>query len=734
MNKTSFLLLAGGLAALAACKTTSRETAQTSNAMETEISKAQVSAPQVVGIPYPQTAKTDHTDDYHGTKVADPYRWLEADTTQEVADWVAAQNKVTFAYLDQIPFRGKIKDRLTQIWNYPKYSAPTKKGNKYYFYKNDGLQNQSVLYEQTSLAAEPVVFLDPNKLSADGTTALTSLSFSKDHKYAAYGTASGGSDWNEFQVMEVATRKKLSDKLEWIKFSGAAWHKEGFYYSRYDAPKGGGKLAAKNEFHKVYFHKIGTPQSADKLIYEDKAHPLRYFSAQTTDDERFLLLYVSEGASENNALYVKDLRNEKAGFVPVVSTFTNEYSVVDNVGDKLLVRTTKGAPRSRLVLIDPKKPQEANWKTVVPQSENVLTDVSYIGGRIIAHYSKEVASQVLVFDLNGKQLHEIQLPAIGLVSGFSGEKDHQETFYTFTSFTYPTTIYKYTVGTNTSELFRKSEVDINTDQYETKQVWYPSKDGTKIPMFIVHKKGLQLNGTNPTYLYAYGGFNVSVSPGFSISRMLWLENGGVLAIPNLRGGGEFGEEWHKAGMTPNKQNVFDDFIAAGEYLIREKYTTSERLALAGGSNGGLLVGAVINQRPDLAKVALPAVGVMDMLRFHTFTIGWGWVPEYGSSDNPEQFRNLLQFSPLHNIKEGANYPATLVTTADHDDRVVPAHSFKYIATLQEKASAENPALIRIAVKAGHGAGKPTSMQIQEAADVWSFVYYSMGVNPYAGAN
>jgi prolyl oligopeptidase len=734
MKKTSFLLMAGGLAAMAACRTTPNQTAEPTETMQTEITKTQVSPPQVTGPVYPTTTKVDHTDDYHGTKIADPYRWLEADTSQEVAEWVAAQNKVTFNYLDQIPFRDKIRQRLTQIWNYPKYTAPTKEGGKYYFYKNNGLQNQSVLYEQASLETEPVVFLDPNQLSADGTTALTSLSFSKDHKYAAYGTASGGSDWNELHVMEVASRKKLDDQLDWIKFSGAAWHKDGFYYSRYDAPKGGGKLAAKNEYHKVYYHKIGTPQSADKLIYEDKNHPLRYFNAQTTDDERYLLLYVSEGASENNALYVKDLRNEKAGFLPVVTTFTSEYSVVDNIGDKLLVRTTKGAPRSRLVLIDPKKPQEANWKTVVPESENVLTDVSFIDGRIIATYMKNVASQVLVYDLNGKQLHEIQLPAIGLVSGFSGEKDHKETFYTFTSFTYPTTIYKYTVATNASELFRESEVDIDTDQYETKQVFYPSKDGTQIPMFLVHKKGLKLDGTNPTYLYAYGGFNISLTPAFSISRMLWLENGGVLAIPNLRGGGEFGEEWHQAGMTPNKQNVFDDFIAAGEYLIKEKYTSPDKLALAGGSNGGLLVGAVMNQRPDLAKVALPAVGVMDMLRFHKFTIGWGWVPEYGSSDDPAQFRNLLQFSPLHNIKEGVVYPATLVTTADHDDRVVPAHSFKYIATLQEKAAGKNPHLIRIAVKAGHGAGKPTSMQIQEAADIWSFVYYNMGVNPYTGAN
>ncbi|MGV3588051.1 MAG: prolyl oligopeptidase family serine peptidase [Adhaeribacter sp.] len=731
MNKITSLLAVGGISLLAACQSAKNNTPETQAAVttvteeKTNIHKAAMA--------YHVTQKVSHTDNYHGTEILDPYRWLENDTTQEVAAWVQAQNKVTFNYLGQIPFRNKIKERLTKIWNYPKYGTPFKRGENYYFYKNDGLQNQAVLYVQQGLKGTPAVFIDPNKFSSDGTTSLTTVSFSKNNKYVAYGTSGGGSDWNEFYVLDATTKEKLSDKLEWIKFSGAAWFKDGFFYSRYDAPKNGSKLAAKNEYHKVYYHKLGTPQSQDKLIYEDKTKPLRYFSAQTTDDERYLIITVSEGATSTNALYVKDLRDEKNDFMPVVSNFTAEYIVIDNLGDKLLVQTTYKSPKNQLVLIDPKKPQPANWKTIVPQSENVITGASLIDNRLIVDYMKNAASEVVVFDVNGKRLHQLTLPTLGTVTGFSGKKEDKEVFYTFNSFTYPSAIYKYTVATNTSELFRKTDLDVNMDGYETRQVFYPSKDGTKVPMFIVHKKGLVLDGNNPTYLYGYGGFNVSYTPGFSISRMLWLENGGVFVLANLRGGGEFGEEWHQAGMTPNKQNVFDDFIAAAEYLIQAKYTSPEKLAIAGGSNGGLLVGAVANQRPELFKVALPAVGVMDMLRFHKFTIGWGWVPEYGSSDNPEQFKNLLQFSPLHNIKDSVSYPATLVTTADHDDRVVPAHSFKYIATLQEKGAGPNPYLIRVAVNAGHGAGKSTAQQIEEATDIWAFVYQNMGVNPYATA-
>lgn len=732
MNKTTLLFISGGLSLLAACQSAKKN--NPAGQTVTESATKEIAEPmKQTGFDYPETRKVTHVDNYHGTEIPDPYRWLENDTTKAVANWVQAQNKVTFGYLSQIPFRNQIKDRLTKIWNYPKYGSPFKRGDNYYFYKNDGLQNQAVLYVQKSLTGTPEVFIDPNKFSSDGTTSLTTVSFSKNNKYVAYGTSGGGSDWNEYSVMDATTKQKLSDKLEWIKFSGAAWFKDGFFYSRYSAPTNGSKLAAKNEYHKVYYHKLGTPQSQDKLIYEDKTKPLRYFSAQTTDDERFLLITVSEGATSTNALYVKDLRDEKNPFMPVVSNFEAEYSVIDNIGDKLLVQTTYQAPRNQLVLIDPKKPQPANWKTVVPQTDNVITGASFIDNRLILNYMKNAASEISVFDINGKKLNQLELPTLGTVTGFDGKKEDKEVFYTFNSFTYPSAIYKYTVATNKSELFRATEVDVKMDDYETKQVFYPSKDGTQVPMFIVHKKGLVLDGTNPTFLYGYGGFNVSYTPTFSISRMLWLENGGVYVLANIRGGGEFGEDWHQAGVTPKKQNVFDDFIAAAEYLIKGKYTAPGKLAISGGSNGGLLVGAVANQRPDLFKVALPAVGVMDMLRFHKFTIGWGWVPEYGSSDNPEQFKNLLQFSPIHNIKEGVSYPATLVTTADHDDRVVPAHSFKYIATLQEKGAGPNPYLIRIAVNAGHGAGKSTNQQIEEATDIWAFVYHNMGVNPFANA-
>ena len=721
MKKTTFLLLAGSFSVITACNTTQQpETTATGMSTETE---------EITPLDYPDTKKVDQVDDYFGTKVADPYRWLETHT-EEVDEWIEEQNEVTFDYLNSIDFRDKIKERLTEIWNYPKYSAPFEEGGKYYFFKNNGLQNQSVLYVQSSLEGEPTVFFDPNKLSDDGTVALTAMDFSKDAKYMAYGTSSGGSDWNTYQVMDVAAGKKLEDNIEWVKFSGPSWYKDGFFYSRYDAPTEGNKLATKNEFHKVYYHKVGTPQSQDKLVYEDKQHPLRNFYGQTTDDERFLILNASEGASGANALYYKDLTKPNASIKPIVENFENQYNVIDNLGDKLLVMTNKNAPRYKIVLIDPANAAEQNWKTIIPESENVIENVSSVGGRLIVTYMKDAASQVVVYDQTGKQLNSVALPGIGTVSGFDGDKDDKEVFFTFTSFTSPPTTYRYSIPDNKVTQFRKTEVNVDTDAFETKQVFYTSKDGTKVPMFIVHKKGLKLDGTNPTYLYAYGGFNISMTPGFSISNMLWLENGGVYAMPNLRGGGEYGEDWHKAGMTPNKQNVFDDFIAAAEYLISEGYTSSEKLAVSGGSNGGLLVGAFMTQRPELAKVAIPAVGVMDMLRFHKFTIGWAWVPEYGSSDNEAQFKNLYTFSPLHNIKEGVKYPATLVKTADHDDRVVPAHSFKFISELQEKGAPGNPYLIRVDVRAGHGAGKPTSLLIQEAADTWAFIYQNMGINPY----
>ncbi|WP_345167017.1 prolyl oligopeptidase family serine peptidase [Nibribacter koreensis] len=725
MKTSSTFLLASALALGVGCQSNKPASVAT-----TAPEAVATPAPTLDSIPmYPVTKKVNHTDTYHGTQVPDPYRWLEADTAQDVAEWVKAQNKVTFEYLEKIPFRDQIKDRLTKLWNYPKYGAPFKEGDYYYFYKNDGLQNQAVLYRMKGLDGTPELFLDPNKLSTDGTTSLGSLAFSKDAKYAVYTTSTGGSDWRDAYVLDVATGKKLTDELHWIKFSGTSWHKDGFFYSRYAEPKQGSKMANKNEYHQVYYHKVGTPQSQDQLIWEAKQHPLRLLFAGTTEDEKYLILTASEGTS-NNSLYVKDLSKASNPIVPLVETFDKEYGVVENIGDKLIVLTNQDAPKYKLIEIDLSRPQKTNWKTLVPETDNVLNSASLVGGKLVLNYMKDAATLVRVHDTNGKWMHDVKLPTLGTASGFNGKKGDKTVFYTFTSFTYPSAIYKYDVASNTSTLYKKAEIDVNMDAYETKQVFYPSKDGTKIPMFITHKKGLQLNGDNPTYLYAYGGFNASMTPYFSVSNMLWLENGGVLAIANIRGGGEYGEAWHKSGMTPNKQNVFDDFIAAAEHLIAQKYTSSQKLAIAGGSNGGLLIGAVVNQRPELFKVALPAVGVMDMLRFHKFTIGWAWVPEYGSSDDAAQFQNLMAFSPIHNIKDGVNYPATLVTTADHDDRVVPAHSFKYIATLQEKGAGFNPYLIRVDVKAGHGAGKSTTAQIAEASDVWSFVYENMGVNPY----
>lgn len=679
-------------------------------------------------IQYPKTEKVDQADDYFGIKISDPYRWLEYDTAANVGQWVQSQNQVTQKYLAGIPFRDALKKRLEQIWNYPKYSAPFKEGDYYFFYKNDGLQNQSVLYYQKEINAEPEVFLDPNTLSADGTVALAGITFSKDHKYAAYTVSESGSDWQQISVMEVATKKTLSDQVKWVKFSSASWQGNGFYYSRYDEPVKGKEYSNQNQFQKVYYHTLGTPQAKDQLIFEDKEHPLRYFFAQVTDDERFVIVYASEG-THGTELYAKDLDTNQPGFQLICKGFENNYSVVDNIGNKLLVHTDNGASNYRLVAIDTRQTHSSSWKTVISEKKELLEGVNSAGGKLFASYLKDASSKVYQLSMDGKTEHEIKLPAIGSAGGFSGEKTDKELFYTFTSFTYPTTIYRYTIASGKSDLFRKSEVKFSVDDYVTKQVFYTSKDGTKVPMFITHKKNLVLDGSNLTYLYAYGGFNISLTPSFSAKMMVFLENGGIYAIPNLRGGGEYGENWHKGGMLEKKQNVFDDFIGAAEYLINEKYTSSQKLAIAGGSNGGLLVGAAMTQRPELFKVALPAVGVMDMLRYHKFTIGWGWAVEYGSSDNEGQFKYLIKYSPIHNLKEGVNYPATLVTTADHDDRVVPAHSFKFAATLQEKYKGDNPVLIRIESKAGHGAGKPTSKQIEEAADIWSFVWYNMGVAP-----
>jgi prolyl oligopeptidase len=703
------LLLAGGL--YWGC--------ENKNSGETETGK--------VTIKYPETAKVEQTDDYFGTLINDPYRWLEYDTAANVKEWVEAQNKVTFNYLENIPYRDKIKERLTDIINYPKYGSPFRAGEYYFFSKNDGLQNQSVIYYQKGLDGEPQEFLDPNKLSEDGTVSANLAGFSRDKKYVTYASSQSGSDWREIKVLEVATRKELDDKIQWTKFAGTAWQGNGFYYSRYDTPPAGKEYSTKNEFQKVYFHKLGDPQTRDVLVFEDKAHPLRYFSAATTEDERFVLIYASEG-THGTEMYYKDTQVKDKQFKLLFKGFEHNYSVIDNVNDKLLVLTNNGAPNYRLVLVDPKKPDAANWKDVVPEKKELLDNVRTAGGKIFTSYLKDVTTRVYQLDMNGKLEREVTLPALGSAYGFSGEKDDKVLFYSFTSFTYPPTIYKYNIASGKSEVFRKSEVKFNPDDFETRQVFYPSKDGTKVPIFIVHKKGLKLNGTNPTYLYAYGGFNISLTPSFSTSNLILLENGGVYALANLRGGGEYGEAWHEAGMIEKKQNVFDDFIAAAEYLISEKYTSKEKLAIAGGSNGGLLVGAAMTQRPELFKVAFPAVGVMDMLRYHKFTIGWGWAVEYGSSDNPEHFKNLIAYSPLHNLKDSTSYPATMVTTADHDDRVVPAHSFKFAATLQEKHKGDNPVLIRIESKAGHGAGKPIAKVIEAETDKWSFMFYNMGMD------
>ena len=680
-------------------------------------------------IKYPETKRVDQVDDYFGIKVADPYRWLEDDNSEETAAWVKAENKVTFGYLEKIPFRNKIKERLEKIWDYPKYGVPFKKGENYFYFKNDGLQNQSVLYIQKGLDGKPEVFLDPNKLSEDGTVALAGMSVSKNGKYFAYSIARSGSDWNEVFFMDVESKRKLKDHLEWVKFSGMSWKDDGIYYSRYDAPKEGDELSGKNEFHKVYYHKIGSSQDDDILIYENKEFPLRNYYAGTTEDESYLILTETESTS-GNSLYVRKTDSDKKDFTLIAKGFDYDYNVIDNIDNRLLVYTNYEAPRYKLVIIDPEEPDMKNWKDVIPEQEDVLQSVSLIGGKIVAEYMHDAASRAYIYEYNGKQVGELSLPGIGSMGGLSGKKDEDMAFYSFTSFTFPSTIYKYDISKNKSEVFRKSEIDFDGSRYETKQVFYESKDGTKVPMFIIHKKGLKLNGKNPAYLYGYGGFNISLTPSFSLTRLVLLENNFVVAIANLRGGGEYGEEWHKAGTKMHKQNVFDDFIAAAEYLIKDGYTSSEKLAIAGGSNGGLLVGACMTQRPDLFKVALPAVGVLDMLRYHKFTIGWAWASDYGTSEeSPEMFKYLYEYSPVHNVKKGTCYPATLITTADHDDRVVPAHSFKFAAELQAKQSCDNPVLIRIETKAGHGGGKPTSKIIEEYTDVWSFMMYNLGVEP-----
>ena len=680
-------------------------------------------------IEYSRTEKVQVVDEYFGTEVEDPYRWLEDDNSPQTKAWVEAQNEVTFAYLDRIPFRDEIEKRMTEIWDYPKVSAPFKKGKRYYVFRNDGLQDQDVAYVKEDLDAGEEMILDPNTFSEDGTVALTVFSPSEDGKHLGYGISRGGSDWNEFFVMEIEGKKQLDDHLRWIKFSPMSWYGEGFFYSSYPAPEEGQELSGVNKNNKVFFHRIGDPQDDDQLIYEEPENPDRGFSPYVTDDRQILVLYVMESSS-GNGIYYKDLTRDDAQFVKLWNTFENEFQPIQHIDGTLYVLTDVDAPKYRLVAIDLANSAKENWVEVLPEKEDVLSSVSFIGGKIIARYMKDAHSQVEVYDLDGTYRYEIGIPIIGTVSGFRGDLDDEVTFYTVTSFTTPSIVYKYDVVNNVSEEYSRSEVDFDPNLYETRQVFYNSKDGTRIPMFLVHKKGLRLNGRNPALLYGYGGFNVSLTPGFSIIRLVLLEQGFVFAMANLRGGGEYGEEWHEAGTKMNKQNVFDDFIAAAEYLIENDYTNPDKLAIQGGSNGGLLVGAAINQRPDLFQVALPAVGVMDMLRYHKFTIGKYWASDYGTSeDSREMFEYLHGYSPLHNISSELDYPAVLVTTADHDDRVVPAHSFKYIATLQEKYQGDNPVLIRIETKAGHGGGMPTSMIISNYADIWAFTMYNLGVKP-----
>ncbi|NGZ90235.1 prolyl oligopeptidase family serine peptidase [Psychroflexus maritimus] len=683
---------------------------------------------EVSSIQYPETRKDDTKDTYFDREINDPYRWLEDDRSEETEAWVKAQNEVTFGYLKEIPYRKSIEERLTEIWNYEKIGAPFVRGDYTYFYKNDGLQNQSVMYRyKTSEDPENAeVFLDPNQFSEEGTTSLAGASFTEDGEILAYSISEGGSDWRKIILLNTETKEQIEDTLVDVKFSGVSWYKnQGFYYSSYDKPEGS-ELSAKTDQHKLYYHKLGTPQTEDQVVFggtEEEKH--RYVGGYVTEDDRYLVISASV-ATSGNRLFIKDL--EKDGdLISVIDHYDNDVSVIENEGSKLFMVTNLNAPNKRVVTVDAKNPTPDNWEDFIPETENVLSP-STGGGYFFASYMVDAITQVKQYDYQGELVRAIELPGVGTASGFGAKKEEDHLYYSFTNYTTPGSIYKYAIEEGKSELYVSPEIDFNPEDFESKQVFYTSKDGTKVPMIITHKKGIELNGNNPTMLYGYGGFNIPLTPSFSTANTVWLENGGVYAVANLRGGGEYGKEWHKAGTKLQKQNVFDDFIAAAEFLIEENYTSSKKLAIRGGSNGGLLVGACMTQRPDLFQVALPAVGVLDMLRYHTFTSGAGWAYDYGTSeDNQEMFEYLLGYSPLHNVEEGEKYPATLVTTGDHDDRVVPAHSFKFAAELQSKQSGNNPTLIRIETDAGHGAGKPTSKIIEEYADIFAFTFYNMGV-------
>ena len=671
---------------------------------------------------YPTARKSDQADDYHGVKVADPYRWLEDLDSEETRNWVEAENKLTFGFLNEIPARSTIKQRITRLWNYERFGVPFHEGTNYFYSRNSGLQNQAVIYTVTSLDGEPSLLLDPNTLSSDGTVALSGTAVSNDGKLLAYSLSSSGSDWQEWKVRDTATGKDLPDSVKWVKFSGASWtpDSKGFFYSRYDEPQGD-SLKGTNYFQKLYYHKLGTSQADDTLVYERPDQKDWLFDGRVTEDGHYAIITVFQGTDSKNRVYYKDLQASDSQVVKLLDEFDAAYLFLGNSGTTFWFQTDQKSPRGKIIAIDVAKPERSNWRVLLPEAAEALQGVSLVNHMFVANYLKDARTQVKIFDTNGKFVREVSFPGLGTADGFGGHAKDKETFYSFTGFTLPTTIYRYDMVTGRSTIFRQPKVDFNPEDYETKQVFYSSKDGTKVPMFITHKKGLKLDGNNPTYLYAYGGFAISLTPAFSVSNLVWMEMGGVYAQPNLRGGGEYGEDWHQAGMKSKKQNVFDDFIAAGEWLIANKYTSTPKLAIGGGSNGGLLVGAVLTQRPDLFGAALPAVGVMDMLRFQKFTIGWAWTSDYGSSDNADEFKALYAYSPLHNIKAGKAYPPTMITTADHDDRVWPGHSFKFAAALQEAQAGAAPILIRIETKAGHGAGKPTSKIIEEAADRWAFL-------------
>ena len=676
---------------------------------------------------YPESKCDETADIYFGQSVKDPYRWLENDTSEITGEWIRLQNKVTDGYLSQIPFMESLKKRMNSLADYENIGTPFKKHGKYYFFKNDGLQNQSVLYEMEALDSEPRILLDPNKFSKDGTVALQSVDFSKDGKYIAYVVSGSGSDWNEIFVMEIATRKVLEDHIKWAKFTDAQWLGDGFFYSAYDMPVGGGEYSSVNEYQKVYYHKLGTPQEQDKLEYQNLKYPLRFYHAGVSDDERYIFLFESDG--NGNALHVKDTRNKDYGYHCLESSMDYEYSPVETVGSTLYLKTNANAPKYKIISVDLNNPGRENWKTIVPEKEYVLKDAQMTSGKFILTYDKDASNYAYLYSLDGTEVNEIKLPALGTVD-FSCGKNEKDVFYTFTSFLFPNTIYSYNADSNESVLYYSPEVDFDRKGYVTEQLEYPGKDGSKVKMFLTYKKGIKKDGNNPVLLYGYGGFNITLNPGFSVYRIPFLENGGIYVMANLRGGGEYGEKWHEAGTKMNKQNVFDDFIAAAEYLINEKYTNPGKIAINGKSNGGLLIGAVVNQRPGLFRVAVPQVGVMDMLRYHLFTVGWNWAADYGrSDDSQEMFRYLFSYSPLHNInKTGMPYPAIMVTTADHDDRVVPAHSFKYVAALQANETGDQPKIIRIDSNAGHGAGKPVSKMIDEQTDIFGFIMYNLGMD------